>query len=120
VGRRVDGVLLLEAPDEVLVKRIAGRRSCPQCGRVFNVHFDPPVTDGVCDECGALLDHRTDDTPETVRHRLQVYKELTEPVIRYYEGEEAPVLRVDGDRTLEAVRKALWQSLVENLDLEVD
>jgi len=118
VGRKVDGVLLLEAPDEVLVKRIAGRRSCPQCGRVFNVHFDPPVTEGVCDECGALLDHRSDDTPETVRHRLKVYEEMTEPVVRYYENGEAPVLRVEGDRAPELVRKALWQVVVEKLDVD--
>ncbi|MEX1258742.1 MAG: adenylate kinase [Gemmatimonadota bacterium] len=118
VGREVDGVLLLEAPDEVLVKRIAGRRSCPQCGRVFNVHFDPPVTEGVCDECGALLDHRSDDTPETVRHRLEVYREMTEPLVRYYEKSEAPVLQVDGDRAPELVRKALWQALVESLDVD--
>jgi adenylate kinase len=119
VGRRVDGVLLLEAPDDVLVKRIAGRRSCPQCGRVYNMYFDPPVTEGVCDECGALLDHRSDDTPETVRHRLDVYRKSTEPLIRHYRGGDAPVLPVDGDRPLEVVQKALWQALVENLEVDV-
>jgi adenylate kinase len=72
----------------------------------------------VCDECGARLDHRSDDTPETVRHRLEVYREMTEPLVRYYEKGDAPVLRVDGDRAPEAVRKALWQALVENLDVD--
>jgi adenylate kinase len=118
VGRQVDGVVLLEAEDEVLVKRVAGRRSCPQCGRVYNVHFDPPVNDGICDECGALLVHRSDDEPETVRHRLTVYRELTEPLIRHYAEGPAPLLRVDGDGELEAVRKAIWRAMVERLEVE--
>ncbi|MEX0856277.1 MAG: adenylate kinase [Gemmatimonadota bacterium] len=116
-GRKVDGVLLLEAPDEVLVKRIGGRRSCPQCGRVYNVHFEPPVSEGVCDECGALLDHRSDDAPETVAHRLEVYRELTAPVVEHYESASAPVLRIDGDRKPEQVRKAMWKALVEHIEV---
>jgi len=107
VGRRVDGVILLEADDEVLVKRIAGRRSCPRCGRVFNVYFDPPLKDGECDECGGALDQRLDDVPETVRHRLEVYRKQTEPLVNFYANGEAPLVRIDGGEELPAVRDAI-------------
>lgn len=118
VNREVDGVLLLEAPDDVVVRRISGRRSCPQCGRVYNVHLDPPISDGVCDECGARLDHRKDDTPETVRHRLDVYRSLTEPLVAYYEEREPPVIHIAGDRSLDAVRDGVRAALVDRLGVE--
>ena len=111
VGRRVDRVVVLEAPDEVLVKRISGRRSCPECGAVYNVHFDPPEHEGECDRCGAELVHREDDTPETVEKRLEVYREQTEPLVEYYEEDDAPVQHVDGDRSVEEVQTALRAAL---------
>jgi len=104
VGRRVDAVILLEAEDDVLVKRIAGRRNCPTCGSVFNVYFDPPRKDGVCDQCEGALSQRPDDTPETVRHRLQVYLAQTEPLVAFYEDGAYPLLRVNGGGELKAVR----------------
>lgn len=118
VGRQVDAVVLLEAPDDTVVKRISGRRSCPQCGRVYNVHLDPPITDGVCDECGAILDHRKDDAPETVRHRLDVYRSQTEPLVAFYEERDPPVLRIAGDGSLEAVRDSVRTALVDRLSVE--
>lgn len=110
-GRSVERVVVLDAPDEVLVKRIAGRRSCPDCEAVFNVHFDPPEEEGVCDQCGAKLRHREDDRPETVQRRLDVYREETEPLIRFYEESAAEVLLVDGsqdvDRVFDDVQEAV-------------
>jgi adenylate kinase len=117
-GRALDGVVLLEAADETLVRRIGGRRSCPQCGRVYNVHLDPPISEGICDQCGAVLDHRKDDRPETVRHRLAVYREMTEPLIDYYEKGTVPVLRVDGEGAIEDVRRDIQRALAERLDVE--
>lgn len=111
VGRKVDGVLLLEAEDEVLVKRIAGRRSCPTCGRVFNVYFDPPREEGVCDQCGATLTSRQDDVPETVMHRLEVYREQTEPLVSFYQDDLASLLKIDGDGELEAVRSRIVEAV---------
>jgi adenylate kinase len=118
VGRVVDAVVVLEAPDDVLVKRIAGRRSCPRCGRVFNVYFNAPRREGLCDSCGDPLDHRPDDMPDTVRHRLEVYKEMTAPLIAYYEGSSAPVLRVDGSLPLEVVQEAVVRSLAGEVEIE--
>lgn len=87
--------LLLDVPDEVVVRRISGRRVCPACGAGFNVDTLPPKQEGICDACGATLVVRKDDTPETVRHRLAVYAEQTFPLIAYYR--ERNLLRtVDG------------------------
>jgi adenylate kinase len=119
VERSLDAVLLLEAADAVLVKRIGGRRSCPQCGRVYNVYSDPPISDGSCDECGARLDHRKDDHPDTVRHRLKVYADLTEPLMAHYEDRAFPVLRVNGEGSLEQVRTAVVGALTSHLGVEV-
>lgn len=103
--RQVDLVLALEADDEVLVKRMAGRRSCPQCGAVYNVHFSPPRREGVCDRCGSALVHRSDDNPATVRNRLEVYRAETAPLIEFYEQGTAPVRRIDADRPVDEVQR---------------
>jgi adenylate kinase len=118
LDRAVDGVLLLEAREEVLVQRISGRRTCPRCGRVYNVHLDPPKQTGVCDDCGGGLDQRADDTEDTVRHRLEVYRELTEPLVDYYEGGPVRVLRVDGEGSLEEVRSDVRAALISHLSVE--
>ena len=111
VGRRVDRVIALEADDEVLVKRMGGRRSCPQCGAVYNVHFNPPAREGKCDRDGADLVHRTDDDAKTVRHRLEVYRRDTEPLIRFYSGGAAQLERVGADRPVEEVQEALREAV---------
>jgi adenylate kinase len=120
VNRAVDAVLLLEAPDDVLVKRISGRRSCPESGRIYNIYFDPPRVDGICDESGRPLVHREDDRPETVARRLQVYAELTEPLVDHYDASSAPVLRIQGDRELSEVRGAIRKTLTRELGVEVE
>ena len=103
LDRSVDLVVLFEAPDETLVKRLSGRRSCPSCGAVYNVYYSPPEVDGTCDRCGATLTHRSDDEPETVRHRLEVYEEQTAPLIAYYEKSGAQFERIRADRPVDHV-----------------
>jgi adenylate kinase len=83
----------IDVDNEELVKRIAGRRSCPKCGAVYNVHFKPPQKGGVCDTCAAGLIHRDDDKEETVRKRLAVYDSQTKPLLDYYAER---VANVDG------------------------
>jgi adenylate kinase len=103
LGRAVDLVVLFEAPDETLVKRLSGRRSCPDCGAVYNVYFNPPAAEGKCDRCGAELVHRSDDQPETVRRRLEVYQEQTAPLVSHYEADGAPLERIRADRSVDDV-----------------
>ena len=105
VHRRVDRVVLFEASEQELVNRLSGRRSCPDCGGVFNVHFTPPTTEGKCDRCGGTLVQREDDKPETVRHRLEVYREQTEPLIAWYDASEAPLLRVSAEASVDDVHQ---------------
>lgn len=111
VERRVGRVVVFQASDEELVKRLAGRRSCPQCGAVFNVHFTPPAVEGVCDRCGAGLVHRADDKPETVRHRLVVYREQTEPLIAWYREAGAELAPVDAEGGVDEVQAAFRRAV---------
>ena len=104
-GRAVDRVVLLEADDAILFKRISGRRSSP-AGRVYNIYFDPPRRDGFCDETGEPLVHRADDRPNTVRTRLAVYREATAPLVGYYDA-RGLLVRVDGGGGIDEVQAAL-------------
>jgi adenylate kinase len=83
--RRLTAVLLLDAPDDLVVKRISGRRVCHKEGHTYHVDFDPPKHEGRCDTDGSELEQRDDDREETVRNRLAVYHSQTEPLVAYYE-----------------------------------
>ncbi len=96
-GRRLTAALLIEADDEVVLKRITGRRQCSN-GHVYHVEFDPPKHENACDQCGKPLHQRDDDKPETVKKRLSTYHEMTEPLIDYYE-ERGLLRRFDGTRS---------------------
>lgn len=82
----LDHVLCLEVPPEDLVVRIAGRRTCRVCGAMFHVRFSPAKRDGVCDACGGETYQRDDDREDTVRRRLEVYAQETEPLVRFFGG----------------------------------
>jgi adenylate kinase len=83
-GRAVSHAVLIDVPEEELVRRISGRRSCGDCGKLYNMTFDPPQVEDVCDVCGAALLQRADDNEETVRNRLAVYRRQTAPLVDYY------------------------------------
>ncbi|RCV55541.1 adenylate kinase [Marinitenerispora sediminis] len=86
-GRALDVVLELKVDEEEVVKRLSGRRTCRGCGHVQHVAYDPPKREGVCDVCGGELFQRDDDREETIRHRLDVYREQTEPLVSFYANE---------------------------------
>ncbi len=110
-GIELDGVVVLRAPDDVLVKRISGRRSCPQCKAVYNVYFEAPAEDGRCDRCGAELVRRVDDELATVENRLTVYRRQTQPLIEFYEASHTPVSYVDGTKDVEEVQAEIEEKL---------
>ncbi len=111
IGRPLQSVLVLDVPDEPIVKRLSGRRACPQCGAVYNDFYDAPRNAGVCDKCGSALVQRNDDQAATVQRRLDVYRQQTEPVLDYYRNGGAPVHTVAGDRPIEDVQAALRRVL---------
>lgn len=111
LDRPLDAVVLIDVPDEKLIQRISGRRNCPECGAIYNVYFEPPKAEGICDRCGTKLVQRADDNIETVRHRLEVYKKQTEPLIAYYEESSVPFHRIDGDQPPPDVEAAIVRGL---------
>lgn len=106
--RKLDLVILLEVNEEGLIKRLTGRRSCPKCGKIYNIYYTPPKKDNICDDDGETLITRSDDTVETVKKRLDVYKNETMPLISYYE-KKGILKRVDGDRSVEEVFKQIME-----------
>lgn len=92
-GKKVDMALNIEVPFEEIVERIANRRSCKGCSAIYNVVFNPPKKEGVCDECGGELYQREDQKPEVVQNRLQVYKNTADELIEYYSKKD--VLRTE-------------------------
>jgi adenylate kinase len=101
-GRTIDRVLNFELADDELVRRLSGRRSCPSCQAVYHLEFSPPRKPDLCDRCGEKLIQRSDDQPETIRKRLEIYRSQTFPLIRFYE-EQGLLARIDGSGTPEAV-----------------
>ncbi len=97
LGRKLTAALLIEVSDEEVVRRLGGRRSCPN-GHIFHVEFDPPEKEGICDVCGEELFVRDDDKPDVIRHRLEQYQEKTAPLVDYYD-ERGLLERVNGDQS---------------------
>jgi len=116
--RRLTAALLIDAPDEEVVRRLSGRRTCVKNGHVYHVEFDPPKNEGVCDQDGSRLVQRDDDKPETVQKRLAVYHEQTEPLIQWY-GERGLLRRFEGTRTPEEVNSHIRATLA-TLALEAE
>ena len=94
-GETISKVVAIDVPDEDLVKRISGRRTCRNCNEMYHVVFDPPAKPGICNKCGGELYQREDDHENTVRHRLQVYNNETRPLLDYY-GKAGLLSQIDG------------------------
>ena len=91
LGIRLDGVINLEVPQDLLIRRLTSRRTCsnPSCQAVFNIHTMPPKKEGVCDKCGSQIIQRDDEKEDVIRKRLATYDEKTAPLIDYYSGSDA-------------------------------
>jgi adenylate kinase len=115
--RRLTGALLIEVPDDDLVRRLAGRRVCVKNpSHIYHVDFDPPKHEGVCDQDGARLIQRDDDREEVIRRRLEVYHSQTEPLIAYYDG-AGLLRRFDGRRSADEVHAHI-RATIATLRLE--
>ena len=98
---RLDAVVNVRVDESVLVRRITGRRMC-KCGATYHIDFNPPATSGICDKCGSHLYQRDDDSEETVKSRIEVYRSQTEPLLDYYNG-SGIVKDIDGNRPIEEI-----------------
>ena len=111
-GMLIDQAIYFEVPEDDLVKRLSGRRVCRSCGANYNIYFNPPVEDNVCEKCGGELFQRTDDQEDTIRNRLKVYREQTEPLIGFYKGQNR-LIRMDGSGAMETIFDNLIRALAE-------
>jgi adenylate kinase len=118
MGRRLTAVLLIDASDEEVMRRLGGRRTCVENGHVFHIEFNPPESEGICDVDGSELAVRDDDKPEVIGHRLETYHEKTEPLIDYYDHQSL-LRRIDGGAAPDAVADELRRALA-TLKLEAD
>lgn len=106
MGESIDYAINVDVPDENIISRMSGRRACLQCGATYHIVYNAPAKEGVCDVCGQNLVLRDDDKPETVKKRLAVYHDQTQPLIEYYK-KEGVLKEVDGTRDMEEVFQAI-------------
>jgi adenylate kinase len=109
-GETISKVIAIDVPDEELVKRISGRRTCRNCNEMYHLTFDPPAKPGVCNKCGGELYQRDDDHEDTVRNRLKVYNDSTKPLLDYY-GKEGLLSQIDGKGRPEEIFKEVLAKL---------
>lgn len=110
MGVVIDRVIDIEVPDEKIVTRMSGRRVCEKCGASYHLVYNPPKVEGVCDKCAGALVQRKDDNAETVRDRLTVYHNQTEPLKSYYAA-QGKLFEVNGDRNVEVISADILKEL---------
>ncbi len=109
-GKPIDAALLINVDFDNLVKRLTGRRTCANCGQMYNIYFSPSQVEGVCDKCGGELTHRADDNEETITNRLDVYRTQTAPVVDFYD-EQGKLAKVEGEGPLDEVYDRICSAL---------
>jgi adenylate kinase len=113
-GLDLNRVLSVKVPKDVIIRRLAGRRTCRSCGALSHAVFDPPKKEGVCDRCGGELFQRDDDREETVAHRLSVYETQTAPLVDYYRR-MGILQEIDGVGKIEDIRDRVIKALGERV-----
>ena len=109
-GETIDYAINVEVPDENIINRMGGRRACLACGSTYHIVYAPTKVEGICDRCGEKLVLRDDDKPETVKNRLNVYHNQTQPLIEYY-TKQGKLAEVDGTQSMEDVFNAIVKIL---------
>lgn len=110
MGIEIDTVLSIEVADENIIRRMSGRRVCPDCGASYHIEYKKPAKEGICNACGASLIIRKDDKPETVLDRLNVYHEQTEPLKEFYNG-KGKLVTVEGQEELKDTTRLTFAAL---------
>ena len=110
LGDKIDAAIDIEVPDESIIKRMSGRRACVSCGATYHIENVPPKKEGICDKCGEELILRDDDREETVKNRLKVYHEQTQPLIDYY-GKKGVLKTLDGTKDMMEVFQEITEIL---------
>jgi len=118
MGRRVTAALLIDVPDEEVIRRLSGRRMCVKSGHSYHIEFDPPKHEGICDQDGSRLVQRDDDKPEVIENRLRVYHDKTKPLVDYYD-KLGLMRRIDGTREPADVHGHI-RAVIATLRLEED
>lgn len=106
--KKVDAALNFVAPDEVIMERIGGRRTCSKCGAIYHIKNVPPKVEGICDKCGGALIQRADEKPEVIKNRLMVYREKTKPVSDYFR-KKGLLVDIDAHYDIEEIDKIIAQ-----------
>ncbi len=112
LGDKIDYAVNVDVPDDNIINRMGGRRACVACGATYHIVYNAPKTEGICDVCGKELIIRDDDQPETVKNRLKVYHDQTQPLIDFYEG-KGVLKSVDGTADMKDVFAAIVEILGE-------
>ena len=110
----IDVILMIDVPDWLIIERLSSRRICRNCGTVYNIRFLKPKVEGVCDKCGGPLYQRSDDTPEVIKKRLQVYQEQSKPLLEYFNKKKVPIV-VSKTTSLDQPPEPIVDKMVEEL-----
>ena len=111
---KIDVIILLMVPDWIIIERLSTRRICRNCGTVFNIRFLKPKVEGVCDKCGGPLYQRSDDTPEVIKKRIQVYEEQTQPILQIFRETKVPFVVANND-ALETPPEKVVEAIMKDL-----
>ena len=109
-GIAIDAVINIDVKDDVIIKRMSGRRTCSKCSTPYHTIYNKPKQEGICDACGGELVQRADDKEETVKNRLETYHEQTEPLIKYY-GDQDKVIDFDGQKDIDEISQDIFNAL---------
>ena len=110
MNQKLDYVVVMNVPDNLIITRLSNRRSCKECGHVYNLIFDPPANIGKCNECSEELYLRDDDNPATIKERLTVFHQQTEPVIKYYSNQGITKV-IDSKGSIDAIRTEILNNI---------
>jgi len=111
---KIDVILLQMVPDWIIIERLSTRRICKNCGAVYNIRFLKPKVDNICDKCGGPLYQRSDDNPEVIKKRIQVYQEQTSPLLRHYKEKKVPFI-VSSITALETQPETVLEEMIKEL-----